>query len=342
MDRDFEAYAEITSDWFWETDADHRFTYFSSRVEEVFGIRGESLGLSRMEVATNAEDRELWDPHLADLKARRPFKNFIYPFQHPDGRRLWLRTTGVPCFDDAGIFLGYRGSCTDITAEVEASERADAATAALKATIAELRETNAHLQQEIEQRELLEAKLVKLARTDPLTGLLNRRAFLEMAEREFARAERSDGDSLPLVVMLDIDHFKSINDEFGHAVGDQVISGLADCITEAVRQTDYVGRLGGEEFAIILHPTTMTGGSVVLERVAKHFKARATTYGVPDQRLSFSGGIAPLDPALGTFDACLERADTALYDAKRSGRNRVVLAENHDCTNNYGPKAKAV
>lgn len=157
---------------------------------------------------------------------------------------------------------------------------------------------------------------------DELTGAVNRRGFYSDLEREIARAQRS---GRPLSVLtLDLDHFKQVNDTYGHAEGDAVLCGVAAVLVETLRRSDVVGRLGGDEFAVLLPEI----GSALAERVAERAAeaVRSLTYG-DGKNVGLSMGIATLDPRTPcTLEALLARADSALYDAKRSGRNRVSHA----------------
>ncbi len=120
----FRDYTRAAGDWFWETDADLRFTFISERLTELTGlVIDHFIGRSRAEVGKSAEEPERWAGHLEDLRQRRAFRDFTYSVEHPDGRRLHFRTNGVPVFDDDGRFTGYRGTGIDVTAEVEADER---------------------------------------------------------------------------------------------------------------------------------------------------------------------------------------------------------------------------
>jgi diguanylate cyclase (GGDEF)-like protein/PAS domain S-box-containing protein len=118
-----EDFVEVSCDWFWEMDAELKFSYFSRRWERVFGFspQGE-IGKSRLEVAQNSSDQALWQPHIADLLARRPFRDLTYPYGHRDGSTRWLRVSGQPLFSSDGKFTGYRGVGTDVTAQHEADE----------------------------------------------------------------------------------------------------------------------------------------------------------------------------------------------------------------------------
>jgi PAS domain S-box-containing protein len=138
-----EDFAEIASDWFWEMDADLRFSYFSRRLQEVAGVDpAREIGKSRLDIAANAADREFWQPHIDDLLARRPFRDLVYPYSHSDGRVRWFKISGQPQFGADGIFLGYRGVGSDITAGRETQERLAATHAALQKINAELARHN--------------------------------------------------------------------------------------------------------------------------------------------------------------------------------------------------------
>lgn len=170
--------------------------------------------------------------------------------------------------------------------------------------------------------EHLQADLRQQAETDPLTGLLNRRAFDRQAKRAIQAAERH-GDPTYLL-FLDLDHFKSVNDRFGHAAGDRVIQGLAVTILATVRETDLSARLGGEEFAVLLTRTDAATAQAVADRIRRRIEGQTFQGGVDRPfNVSLSVGIAELDRG-DTLDALMHRADGALYLAKKSGRNRVV------------------
>ena len=133
MTRLLEDFAQVSCDWFWEMDANLRFTYFSDRWQVVFGFSPErEIGKSRLEIAQNAKDQALWKPHLEDLLARRPFRDLTYPYRHKDESIRWLRVSGQPVFGPAGEFLGYRGVGTNVTAEIEADEKLAEALTELK------------------------------------------------------------------------------------------------------------------------------------------------------------------------------------------------------------------
>ncbi len=166
------------------------------------------------------------------------------------------------------------------------------------------------------------AKLQELAHYDPLTGVSNRRHFEQQGLLEVARARRHDA---PLcLLMMDIDHFKRINDTHGHAVGDQVLQVLAESVQAELRENDLLARLGGEEFAVLLPNTTMIDARAVADRVRVVLaNAKVTAESGAVITFTASMGLAKLDEASGDLKSLLEVADKCLYRAKENGRNRV-------------------
>jgi diguanylate cyclase (GGDEF)-like protein len=168
-----------------------------------------------------------------------------------------------------------------------------------------------------------EAELERLSRTDPLTGALNRRQFVNAFERELARAARHDA---PLsVVIFDLDHFKSINDRFGHLIGDAVLIATAKAIGEELRVEDTLARYGGEEFVMLLPSTDSDGARAVAERCRARLEASPVVASGHAVRVTASFGIASRKGS-PRAEELLRVADEALYTAKREGRNRVVAA----------------
>ena len=171
--------------------------------------------------------------------------------------------------------------------------------------------------------ERVRAEFEHLATYDPLTGALNRRVIQLAGEQELQRWKRY-GQAFA-VVMIDIDHFKQINDRHGHQMGDQVLRALVRAVRKPLRQTDLLGRYGGEEF-LVLQP--MTDGATAL---ALGERMRATVEGTPMGQIghacTISIGITPVHADDADFDALISRADKAVYQAKAQGRNRVVMVE---------------
>ena len=168
-----------------------------------------------------------------------------------------------------------------------------------------------------------ELELRLLATTDSLTGAMTRRAFLEAAQRDLPLARRHDR---PLTcLMVDADHFKGVNDAYGHATGDEVLRRLVAVCKAQLRTSDYIGRLGGEEFAIIFRETPVTAGLEVADRLRHSIGAEVFMTPQGTFSITVSSGLAAFDPTVKGIEELLERADTALYSAKHSGRNRTVV-----------------
>ncbi len=174
------------------------------------------------------------------------------------------------------------------------------------------------------ERKKAEQELERLAQTDSLTGLANRRHFMLQAELELSRALRYGG--LLSLLMMDIDRFKQINDTYGHQTGDVVLQMIGDLCREELRDVDQVGRIGGEEFAVLLPETDATQALEVAERL-RLMAARCGVLLDNGQRLQFSIslGVTTLTSGKATIDTLLGQADQAMYQAKRSGRNRVCV-----------------
>lgn len=169
-----------------------------------------------------------------------------------------------------------------------------------------------------------ELELRRLATTDSLTGAMTRRAFAADAAREVARARRSGG---PLAcIVFDIDHFKSINDRFGHAAGDRVLQAVTRVCRENLRAVDLLGRMGGEEFAIALPEAPLAEAVGVAERLRLAVADTGVADGAGEIRMTASFGVSELAPGDETFADTVRRADDAAYEAKRGGRNRTVTA----------------
>ena len=186
-----------------------------------------------------------------------------------------------------------------------------------KTTQAELIERNRQLESMLHHVE-------SLAITDPLTGLFNRRRFGDVLRREVAVTRRYK-NSLALL-MIDLDHFKLVNDRFGHDAGDEVLRAISAALNTGLREVDLAARYGGEEFAIIMPHTSKGNAVVVAQRVAQHIGALVHEFQGEKVSLTASMGIADVaDLADANAENLVKAADIALYEAKRMGRNRIVL-----------------
>lgn len=180
------------------------------------------------------------------------------------------------------------------------------------------------IERDLSRYKKIERQLANMALFDSLTGTLNRPAFYQHAEKEFARSKRY---YRPLaVIMLDIDHFKSINDRYGHSGGDQVLQIFAEACQEVIRSTDIMGRVGGEEFALLLPDTPLKSAFSLAERLRERINKYPYLAGDMLIEVTASLGVAELQQDDTDFRALLNRADSALYEAKHAGRNQVKIA----------------
>jgi diguanylate cyclase (GGDEF)-like protein/PAS domain S-box-containing protein len=190
---------------------------------------------------------------------------------------------------------------------------------------AELRQANSELQKEVEHRQQIQADLERLAITDPLTGIYNRRQIFVLGALEVTQALRY---SRPLsLLMVDIDHFKSINDSFGHVTGDEVINHIVQIIQSHIRTSDILARYGGEEFLILLPETDLHNAQVVAERIRRQVDQSEIQIGEHCIHATLSLGATDLNlcKAQGGFGELLACADHSLYQAKHAGRNRTGI-----------------
>ncbi len=535
-----EDFAASIGGWFWETDSELRFTYFSRSVFAITGVPAEwHYGKTREEIGMpDSVPAETWHEHLESLQRREPFSGFIFQRRAPDGIK-WMRTSGAPVFDRDGLFQGYRGSASDITAEIDAKRRNDSLIGAIEnldemfalwdsddrltvsnqrfrdinaqimagyqpgvlfeehirmameagmypaavgqeeawirerlerhqnpgspfemqrqdgrwillteqrlpdgstptisaditahkrieqvlaeqndildtalATIPDgvqvldgdlnlvawndrlfelleldktvilnasdpgkdLRDAQANwreydaaeyqagadaqeaaardampyrreqqlpngkwiecrvrstagggfltIYRDIDESKRLHERLELQASTDSLTEVANRRSFFTSAEAEFNRAKRY-GRSVSFL-MIDLDHFKSVNDDNGHAAGDDVLRQVAAACRHSLRDSDILGRIGGEEFAVLLPETGAETALLAAERLRHAVAELAIESNSGPLHVTVSIGAATASPAQGAMETIMLEADDALYRAKHEGRNRVA------------------
>ncbi|QGZ31530.1 sensor domain-containing diguanylate cyclase [Stutzerimonas stutzeri] len=177
----------------------------------------------------------------------------------------------------------------------------------------------------INRRQLQTAnqELQRLSSTDRLTGLFNRGHWEEMLRQDYARHRRYDRNAA--LVMFDIDHFKQINDNYGHQAGDAVIQQTAELIRQGMRDSDIAGRYGGEEFVVLLPDTDSEGAVTFAERLRQSIEAHEVIHEGHRIRFTVSLGIADLSQPTGGYTQLIERADSAMYASKSAGRNQVSL-----------------
>src|SRR5689334_6181653 len=295
----FRSLTELSSDWYWEQDAELRFVSTAGVTEARGGISAQvHIGKRRWELPGTEIVNQAWDEHRATLAARKPFRNLVLRRTGADGQIRYVQVAGKAIFDRLGTFCGYQGVASDVTARVRAEEA---------------------IQRANEQLE-------KLAQHDPLTGLANRRKFAERFEYDMARAVR--GRTPLSLLMVDIDHFKAINDRHGHLAGDACLRALAALLLSSVRAVDMVARFGGEEFLVLQPEMSADQSLVAAERIRSHVHAHPVEIkkGALPVELTVSVGAATSMGAELTLEGLIARADEAVYRAKREGRNRIAAA----------------
>jgi len=217
----------------------------------------------------------------------------------------------APILDGRGGVRGCIVSFNDLT---ELDKKNKELTAAMR----ELQDSRVQIETQNEE-------LRKLATRDPLTGCLNRRAFHELADKLF---EESNASGKPLwCIMTDVDHFKSFNDRFGHAIGDAVLQAVSRCLFSGLRDNDLLCRYGGEEFCIVLQDVTREGAQQIADRLRTGVEAKTAKglRGVDTGKVTCSFGLAELTSDIKNPSEIMDRADQALYVAKESGRNCVKI-----------------
>ena len=277
---------ESMQDVYYRTDTQGVVQHVGPGVRRVLGYEPHEIeGHTAESYYPQSKDR---DAFKAAIMAHGEVSDFPGQMVRKDGTVIDISISSHALFDHNGAFTGVEGLYRDVT-----------------------------------QRKNLERELHRLATTDMLTGMANRRSFLEVAEATFQRARESHA---PLtVLMLDLDHFKTINDRFGHLEGDRVLAEFARATKHQLRAGDTVGRLGGEEFGLLLPHTTPAEGADIANRILEAIRALELTdsngrpYGV-----TTSMGLGTLSPGDRSLHDLLDRADQALYLAKRRGRNRIA------------------
>ncbi|EXJ14070.1 GGDEF domain protein [Imhoffiella purpurea] len=229
---------------------------------------------------------------------------------------------GVRTLADA-YRLGYRETARLVRISDRMQLDLHEANRTLTAQAEDLKRLNGTLRKEIERREQLEQELRRIASVDELTGTHTRRHLLELAEHEQRRSARH-GKGL-VVLMMDLDHFKRINDRFGHAAGDQLLRDFGALLRSSLRKGDIAGRFGGEEFLAVLPETDLDTAEAIANRLCDRVREGRTQWTGQFLSVTVSIGLAGTDGD-EPLDRAISRADQALYEAKSAGRDRVLVA----------------
>jgi diguanylate cyclase (GGDEF)-like protein/PAS domain S-box-containing protein len=302
----FRLIAENGSDVVSLHDTSGRAIYLSPSCERVLGFLPEELMRMAPFAIVHPDDTDKLQRHFSQLTRAEPVTSIQCRMLHKTGKHIWLEMMWRAVFNREGKVVRLQASSRDITERKEYEKR--------------LEETQRKLKARTDQLEEAKIQLEALAALDGLTGLKNRRAFQDRLQEEISRSRRH-GHPLSLI-LLDIDHFKSYNDTFGHPKGDEVLRAVGKLLSRTMRDTDFAARYGGEEFAIILPNTDRAGAEQVAERLRSAIAAAEWD----DRAITASVGTASFSSDVNNVDALLEHADRALYRSKEAGRNRVTVA----------------
>ena len=290
--------ADNANDVIWTMDLTGKFTYVSPSVEKLRGYTVEEVLLQSPEELLCPSSRIHLEKGLEDaiylVQNNKPFKTFRGDLEQPckDGTTVWTDLTVSGIYDRENHFVGMLGVSRDIT-----------------------------------DRRQLNEEIRRLSETDRLTQLNNRLKLDEVLNLEIERLSRSE--SVCSVILFDLDHFKRVNDTFGHLVGDIVLKEIAQILKEEIRQIDTVGRWGGEEFMIIMPLADINGGQVLAEKIRTIISEKNFT---GTGKLTASFGVAETRGNLKAVEL-VARADVALYESKKGGRNRVSCIGSEESKN---------
>ncbi len=286
-DEDFRRIMDTMQDVFYRTDEKGITRYVCPAVRNVLGYSAEEIiGLPAAAFYPDPVERNAL---VEAIRAQGFVRDFPGRMRRKDGVIIDISISTQALRDEQGQFAGVEGIWRDIS-----------------------------------ERRAMERELLRLATRDHLTGLFSRRHVLEMLEEELQRRRDRRAQAPLSVLLLDLDHFKRVNDEFGHAAGDEVLRQFVQRVEQSRRGNDSFGRLGGEEFLLLLHGADGVAARQLAERIRAGVAAE--DFRLPGDgavRLSVSIGWTLVEAADARAGEVLERADRALYEAKRGGRNRV-------------------
>jgi len=285
-EQNFRRLFDNMQDVYYRTDAQGVVQHVGPGVRRVLGYEPHEIeGRTAESYYPHSSDR---DAFKAAILAHGEVADFPGQMVRRDGQIIDISISSHALYDHAGNFAGVEGIYRDVT-----------------------------------QRKNLERELQRLATTDMLTGMANRRAFLECAESVYAHS-RGNGEPLTLL-MLDLDHFKTINDRFGHLEGDRALAAFAHAVKGQLRASDSVGRLGGEEFGVLLPLTALAEGVEVAARILQGVRAlQLADEAGHAYRITASLGVGAFRQSDRSLRDVLDRADQALYLAKRRGRDQIA------------------
>ncbi|MFZ2587517.1 MAG: EAL domain-containing protein, partial [Alphaproteobacteria bacterium] len=266
----------------------------------VLGYEPEALvGVAQAAVLFGDEVSPMRDLMASRAERREPYRDLEFWTHSKGGDRVCVRVSGVPVMDEAGAFKGYRGAASNITAS-----------------------------------KLDRENMYRMATSDQLTGLLNRTRFKEELERAVMLSQRHH--TTGVMMFIDLDRFKEVNDTHGHEAGDRILQGVAEILRSQMRSTDVVARLGGDEFGIIMHNIDMKTASGKVEKIIERVKAMSLDYNGARLTTTMSIGMVKYPQDEKGVDHLIMTADMAMYRAKDMGRNRLFVDDDDETTEAAG------
>lgn len=288
----FHALTYLGADLFWELDKNLRVAYLSGDFQSLQRENLEGKALDQVLASLPGLDAD-WTDFNEQLTQHKPLKNFILQLQTSHTTVRIFKLDAQPLFDKNHHFQGYHGLQREVTEEYNLTQ-----TIAYQATY------------------------------DPLTGLINRNEFDTRLRQAIKRAR--DRDIQSVLGYLDLDQFKIVNDTAGHLIGDQLLTELAQVLQQNIRSSDSLGRLGGDEFGLLLEGCSLEQGQKLSQTLVDNVKNYQFTWRGRQFQVGVSVGLVPIEGDTSTVVELLSRADLACYKAKDLGRGRVYLAEQND------------
>lgn len=307
--------AENMADIVWRVDAQMHFTYVNAADQRTRGfLPQEVIGTHVRDNLTPQgqgmledmfrEGREIEASNLRGI----PLK-YELPMRHKDAGEIWIEMSSVPIYASDGTIKGYQGVGRDVSGRRQYENH----------LLQSHQKLENQLTEAVEEKSVLQEMVIR----DGLTSLYNRRYLDTTLPRELAHAER-EGKPLA-IIMLDLDHFKKINDQYGHAAGDTVLVALAELLKKGARDSDFIYRYGGEEFVAIMPNMSADQALERVESWRMRLKRMRVTAGEFQISVTLSAGIAVFPEHGRTANVLLTRADEMLYQSKAAGRNRISV-----------------
>ena len=287
--------AKAGANVFWELDRELKYSYISGELQDLCGLEPAQMkGNYPLDLHRNNPQLNVdWELFERITQARQPLKNFTYSLRDRNDEIRIFKVNGNPLFDRDYNFLGYRGVKQEITAEQN-----------------------------------LYRKIAYQATYDDLTGLLNRREFNDKLKQSIQNQQQQQTESV--LCYLDLDRFKIVNDTAGHSVGDRLLSELAQLLQNRIRKGDTLGRLGGDEFGLLLERCSLTEAEQICQQLIRAINNYRLRWKTIEFNVGVSIGMVEISNSNADAAELLSRADLACYQAKNLGRGRVYVESNHE------------